>query len=284
MYIWVLSRCEGNSLDAVISKCHAANITWLAVKAGDQGSRGWMPTHKGLPQFSKSVVDRLHAAGLKVFGWSYDVPQKYTKNGAVVERGNILVRQAQIVKAVADLGADGFIIDAETEWDRAVTPDADARAYLKAIKDQGLPDGFLLGDAPWAAVGGHPKFPTTEFGKGVDFRCPQALWVLGTDRNKMVVGPVDDTCGAYAFQWDAYEAWVSTRRKPPAPGAVKPHLTGGGLFVEGKRSPTVAEVAYFEQFMRDRGCSGVLYWEWSQVPSWIWTALMDGTIPAYGDQ
>ncbi len=271
MYIWVLARTENGNLDKIITKCKECNITWLAIKAGDQGSTGWMPTRSGKPQFSASIVKRLHDAGIRVFGWSYDVPQRYKDDtGNVIDRGGVHLRQAKIVKAVADIGADGFIIDAEIEWDRAVDPDLEAREYIAAIKAQCLPPDFLIADATWAAIAGHPRFPTTEFGKFVDFRCPQALWVLATDKKRKVEGPVDDMCEAYAFQWDAYEAWVASKRKPKAPEAIKPHLTGGGLFNQGARTVKPFEVEYFEHFMRQRGCPGVIYWVWENVPQRIW--------------
>jgi len=274
MYIWVLARTEGGDLDKIIAKCKECNITWLAIKAGDQGSTGWMPTRRGLPQFSADIVKRLHDAGIRVFGWSYDCPRRYKNaKGVMVDRGDILEKQAKIVKKVADAGADGFIIDAEVEWDRAENPDTDAWAYLADIRAQGLPPDFLLADAPWASVGAHPRFPTTEFGKGVDFRCPQALWVLKTDRKKVVEGPVDDMCDAYAFQWDTYEAWAANKRKPKAPEAIKPHLTGGGLFDAGSRKIMPHELPYFENFMRQRGCPGVLYWVWEAVPERTWNWL-----------
>jgi hypothetical protein len=275
MYVWVLARTEGGSLDKIIAKCHECNITWLAIKAGDQGN-SWMPKFRGKLQFNAAIVDALHAAGIKVFGWSYDVPSTYKdKKGALIQRPGILDRQADVVKLVQDCGADGFIIDAEVEWNRAIDPDTEAAAYMRAIyKRIGLLTDFVVGDAPWPLVQYHPSFPFTAFGKSVDFRSPQVYWTAQKlDKDHEVAGPVDDSWERYRFAWDAYEVWVAKKRKPAAPQAAKPHLPTGSLFDDGKTLVQPYELTYFEENARLAGAQGVLYWVWESVPQRIWDHL-----------
>lgn len=276
MWIWVLARTEDGDLDRIIAKCKLCGITWLAIKAGDQGN-SWMPSFRGKQQFNTHVVKRLHDAGIKVFGWSYDVPTRYKSvDGAVVTRPDVLKKQADVVKRVAGCGADGFIIDAEAEWNRALFPDVEAETYMKLIKEQRLPEDFLVGDAPWPLVQYHPSFPFTAFGKYVDFRSPQVYWTAQKlDKDHTVEGPVDDSWNRYRYSWESYETWVRTKRKPPAPGAIKPHLPSGSAFNHGKTLVQGYEIRYFEAHAKAEGMGGVLYWVWELVPDHIWKLLSE---------
>lgn len=275
-YCWHVAKCEGGDLSKIVQKCKDAGVSWLAVKAGDQG-RPWT-------QFSKELVDTLHAGGVQVFGWSYDVPTTYKDVlGRTISNPGVLRKQAVVIKRVADMGADGFIIDAESEWDRAIHPDDEATAYGKEVASLGLSKDFLVGDAPWPLVSYHASFPFTAFGKWVAFRTPQVYWTaMKLDKNHKVVGPVDDSCERYAFSWDTYETWVKHGRKPPAPEAVCPHLPGGSAFTDGRCVVKPSELAYFEAFAAARGNPGVLYWVWDACPEDIWTALVSKTVPEYG--
>lgn len=275
MYIWVLARTEHGDINKIIAKCKECNITWLAIKAGDQGN-SWMPTLKKKPQFSADIVKRFHDAGIKVYGWSYDVPAAYkTKDGQIIKRNGVLEAQANIVKKVQECGADGFIIDAEVEWDRALDPDAQATEYMQLIgqKVKSLTD-FAIGDAPWPIVQYHPTFPFTAFGLYVDFRCPQVYWTAQKlDKNHEVAGPVDDSWERYRLSWASYERWVAEKRIPVAPHAIKPHFPAGSAWDNGNTLVQSYEINYFEGHAREEGMQGVLYWVWELVPQRIWDGL-----------
>ncbi len=62
MWIYVLPESNGGDVDSIALDAHARGVTTLFVKAGD-GTRYW-------PQFSRELVDALHARGLKVCGYS----------------------------------------------------------------------------------------------------------------------------------------------------------------------------------------------------------------------
>lgn len=249
-WIWNLPKCEGGDVDKIIAKCKECHITWLSIKAGDQG-RPWK-------QFSKTLVDKLHAAGIMVFGWSYDTPSAYRD-------------QALVVKKVADAGADGFLFDAEIEWDKCPDPDAFAIKYLDEVVTK-VPASFLLGDAPWDRPNVHQNFPFTEFGKVVDFRAPQAYWVA----HKV---SVETSCSKYWDSWKNYESLLLGKRKLPQ--AVKPHYPSGSTWSDPDYVCTVKDVLYFENFMKDKGCKGVLHWVWDMCPQAIWDAFKSGAIPPF---
>lgn len=268
-YVWQLPHCDGGDVSRIIDRCKRCGVTWLAVKAGDQG-RPWA-------QFTASLVDQLHAAGIKVFGWSYDVPDAYraVKDNHVVVDPSRVRRQVEVIRSVLAAGADGFVTDSEVEWDRGVNPDREAHEYADAMV-AAVPPDFTLGDAPWPIIACHPTFPFTVFGQHVQFRCPQVYWTE-------IGGGVGSVWARYTASWDRFAA----QGHP-----VRPMLPSGSVYhkvsrdeqgrVHMIRACTVADVATFERLAREAGCPGVLHWEYSQVPSEVWAAMESGAIPAWG--
>lgn len=299
-YVWVLAKCEGGNVAAIIDRCQRCGVSWLAVKIGNTGS-SWIPKFRHKVQLTRDVVDQFHAAGLKVFGWSYDLPRSYrTREGEARFAPSILERQAEVYKKAAAIGCDGVISDSEAEWDRAVYPDLDADRFGEAIRAR--VHTLAVGDAPWAYTGYHPSFPFTHFGKFVDFRCPQVYWME-------ISGGVRRVCETYARYWDKYESNPRHPRRPHLPsgsiydklatrGIGRPFETNGipkqfpetgfrALLKTIRAIPkatqlvSVDDIAFFEKFMRDRGCPGVLHWEYSQVPERVWQAFESGEIPRW---
>nr|CAB4128507.1 hypothetical protein UFOVP114_37 [uncultured Caudovirales phage] len=244
-WIWHLSGCEGGQIAAIIAKAQKCGVTWLAIKAGDQGNP-WS-------QFTPALVQALHAAGLKVYGWSYDVPGKVSVQTAVVKR-------------VADCGADGFIIDAEIEWERP-SADKDAAAYISSLNGLSLPANFVLAHAPFDVISGHAAFPYTAFGSGVSFVSPQAYWP------EHGMSEAASTARMLA-QWQKYATQKPQAARPLLPSgySVQPDLPGGKM-------PTAADMLAFEAHCKAAGCAGVLYWRWDGTPDAIWQGLAGTSFP-----
>src|SRR5215217_7678181 len=62
MWVYVLSSSNGGDVESIAFDAQLRGVTTLVVKAGD-GTRYWR-------QFSRELVDALHAHGLKVCGYS----------------------------------------------------------------------------------------------------------------------------------------------------------------------------------------------------------------------
>ncbi|MFN7138542.1 MAG: immunoglobulin domain-containing protein, partial [Limisphaerales bacterium] len=130
-------------------------MQFLVVKAGD-GATIW-------DQFNAELVTAAHNAGLKIFGYGrvygLDIP------GEIAVATNVL-----------SLGADGFIIDAEIEYESHILTNnhAAAEEYCQGIR-AAYPNAFL-GHAPFALINSHPTFPYVTFGKYVDVVMPQCYW------------------------------------------------------------------------------------------------------------
>lgn len=245
-WIWHLDKCEGGDLQKIAARARACGVTWLAIKAGNGGSQ-WS-------QFTTAVVQALHAAGIKVFGWSYDVP-------------GFEAAQAKVIKAVAATGADGFLIDAEIDWEHVDDPDASARKYVAAIAALQLPADFVLGHAPFDVISGHQKFPYTVLGTACMLVSPQMYWsehgisVLASTNRAMT-------------QWAAYRQKHPDACKALLPSgySVKPDLRGGS-------TPTAEEILQFEVLCAAGGCPGVLLWRWDGTPDRVWQGLEGTSYP-----
>ena len=161
-WIWQMSSCLSSlgvaDVQGVIDYEKAKGMQWITVKCGDGGS---LYPSAGAPQFTADLVNRAHAAGLKIFGWAY----AYGANVA----GEIFVATNSL-----GLGADGFIIDAETEYEVLANNAAAATAYCQGIR-AAYPTRFLA-HAPYPIISSHSGFPYVAFGTNCDAVMPQAYW------------------------------------------------------------------------------------------------------------
>jgi hypothetical protein len=137
-------------------------IRHLIVKAGsnDQLFRGCYP---GLPsQFTSNVVSVAHTNGLLIFGYN----RSYGSN---------IVGEVAIADYVFAQGADGFVFDAEAEWEsgHAWITNGPAQAWqLCATVRAHWPNKFLA-HAPFPIIYLHTTFPYKEFGYWCDAVMPQ---------------------------------------------------------------------------------------------------------------
>jgi len=134
-------------------------ISFIVVKAGE-GSTNFPTTGA---QFNSNLVFQAHAVGLKIFG--------YTRSYGVNVNGEI-----GVATNAMKLGADGYIIDAEVEWESGNLANGPALAtqYCNGIKAV-YPTRFL-GHAPMPMISLHSSFPYKEFGIGCDAVMPQDYW------------------------------------------------------------------------------------------------------------
>lgn len=167
-WIYILSNAQnqlGGNAPAV------SNLTSLMIYEKNQGlqyliiksaEEGTLYPSAGSPQFTGAVVDAGHAAGLKIFGYGRfygtDVP------------GEIAM-----VNYVFGQGADGFVIDAEGEWESLANNTVVASNLCSSIRTN-WPTKFLA-HSPFAYIGVHTAFPYKEFGYYCDAAMPQDYWI-----------------------------------------------------------------------------------------------------------
>jgi len=136
-------------------------IRYLVVKAAtsDQLFNGCLKT----PQFTSALVEAAHENGLWIFG--------YNRSYGADIKGEIAV-----ANYVFHQGADGFVWDAEAEWESSnpwIGAAGAAKAWqLCSTVRSNWPAKFLA-HAPFPIISNHPSFPYKEFGYWCDAVMPQ---------------------------------------------------------------------------------------------------------------
>ncbi len=154
MWIWYMSASDGGSVASVVAQAKAAGVTTLFIKSSDGSTNYWS-------QFSKQLVEELHAQGLKVCAWQYVY-------------GTNPVGEAEMgAKAVAN-GADCLVIDAESQYEGLYGA---AQTYIDTLRAKIGPT-YPLGLASFPYVNYHPSFPYSVFlgPGGAQFNAPQMYW------------------------------------------------------------------------------------------------------------
>jgi len=158
MWVWYVSHSEGGSVAAIIARAKADGIGTVYVKAGDGGGR-WS-------QFSRGLVQALHAGGLDVCAWQFVY-------------GDNPVAEARVAAVAVAKGADCFVIDAEGDYEGKY---AAADRYIRTLRAQ-IGETFPVSLAGFPYVDYHPGFPYSVFfgSGGAQYNQPQMYWkTIGT--------------------------------------------------------------------------------------------------------
>ena len=168
MWIWQVARSDAGDPARIVARARAARLSYVVVKAA-QGTRWW-------PQFSRPLVDALHAGGLRVCAYQRAVARAPA-------------REARVLARAVPLGADCLVIDAEIEYERKY---AAAEAYVSALRDA-VGEDFPVALTTFPYVHFHLRFPYSVFlgPRGAQVSLPQIYWkLLGTN-----------PAGAFARTW-----------------------------------------------------------------------------------
>ena len=134
-------------------------IRFIVVKAGD-GNQLYYGTY-GHPQFTSALVNTAHAYGLFIFGYNYSV-------------GSDIPGEVAIADYVFNTGADGFVYDAETEWESSVIGSQGPTLawQLCSTVRAHWPNKFQAYSS-YPIISYHSSFPYKEFGYWCDTSMPQ---------------------------------------------------------------------------------------------------------------
>ena len=217
MWVYVLSSSNGGDVESIAFDAHLRGVTTLVVKSGD-GTRYW-------PQFSRELVDALHAHGIKVCAYSRIFSRKPVTEARVSAR------------AVTEAGADCFVIDAEKEYEGRYTQ---ARQYVRELRRLVGPD-YPLGFTSFPYVDLHRSLPYSVFlgPGGAQFNLPQIYW--------RAIGDTVDEAFARTYAWnDLYG---------------RPIRPLGQVWM----NPPVAEVTRFRELAAAYGSPGFSWWSWQSA-------------------
>lgn len=242
-------------------------INYIIVKAGDGGND--FNGHYSFPQFNSNLVFQAHAAGLHIFG--------YTRSYGTNVPGEIAMGAK-----VYNLGADGFVLDAEADWESShlgTNGPALATQLCSGIKAQ-FPTKFL-GHAPLSIISFHSSFPYAQFGYYCDTVMPQAYWQDG-GLGALVSYSPSKMVARMDSEWSRWQRsltgqWTNAI-KPLAPIAQGWNPTSTNI-------TTGAQITQFFNALKGDprpvtagGYKGVNFWRADLHTADIWTGIGSNTI------
>jgi hypothetical protein len=153
MWIWELPAANGGNLSSIVATARRYGIGTLLIKSGD-GTGLWS-------QFNSSMVQTLHADGLRVCAWQYVY--------GIHPSG-----EADVGAAAVRDGADCLIIDAESEYESKYIS---AQTYIRRLRSL-VGANYPLALAGFPYVDYHPGFPYSVFlgPDGAQYNAPQMYW------------------------------------------------------------------------------------------------------------
>ena len=158
MWVWYMHKSNRGNVGSIIAQAKRSHVGTVYIKAGD-ATTTWS-------QFTTSLVDALHAGGLKVCAWQFVY-------------GNAPYKEARVGAAAAAKGADCLIIDAEGQYEGKY---ASADRYVHKLRSLVGAD-YPVALAAFPYVDYHPGFPYSVFlgPGGAQFNQPQMYWkTIGT--------------------------------------------------------------------------------------------------------
>ncbi len=251
-WIWQVPTCISalglGSVQGLIDFEKSRGMRWITVKCGDGGSV-WS-------QFNSDLVTRAHGAGLKIFGWAYAY-------------GNNVQGEINVALNALGLGADGFIIDAETEYEALANNNVAASNYCSAIKAS-YPTRFLA-HAPYPIISLHSGFPYVMFGKFCDAVMPQAYWadIGGTNYAVTMVARMNS-------EWRAWQNGLTGANT----NAIKPIIPIGQGYNSVNGTVTGLQISNFLNALKTNttvvtpgGYKGVSFWSCQHHSPDMWNAI-----------
>ena len=217
-------------------------MQYLIIKAGDGST---LYPSAGNPQLTSAVINAGHAAGLKIFGYN----RSY---------GTDIAGELTISDYVFNQGGDGFVIDAEIEWESQNLPNNTvAASNLCASIRTNWPNKFLA-HSPFAYISYHSSFPYKEFGYYCDVVMPQDYW----NEISMVNCSPSQMVADMSSQWRNWQSSLSGKWT----NSIKPICALGGAW-NSTCTVTAAQITEFVNALKNDsnpatrgGYKAVNYW------------------------
>ena len=236
-------------------------LRYIVIKAATGPS---LYPSNGNPQFTADVVSAGHAAGLWVFGYNRS-------------DGTDIPAEIGIADYVFNLGADGFVFDAESEWESQNLPDnANKAIQLCSAVRTNWPNKFLA-HAPFPIITYHSTFPYKEFGYYCDAVMPQDYWIeIGVTPTYMV--------SWMNSQWTTWQNGLSGQWR----NAIKPIVAAGQGWSSTSGTVTAGQVTEFFNALKTQaspattgGFKGANFWRAELHPLDVWDAIRTNNIGVF---
>lgn len=225
-YIHIVKQCENGDPDRIAALAREANLSHVLVKIAD----GAFPYNVDLDNgydYARPSIKKLQAQNIQVWGWQYVY-------------GDYPDQEAEIaVKRAMELGVDGFVVNAEIQYEKKSKASA-AKRYMTILRNN-------LGKLPIALSSFrypsyHINLPWAEFLEYCDYNMPQIYWVKShNNAGEQLQRSVNEFKQIRPF---------------------RPIIPTGPTYKESGWVPTKAEVVEFMTTAKQLGLSAVNFWYW----------------------
>jgi hypothetical protein len=296
--VWIYSMTDatnklGGHIQAVTNETSlmlfykSVGIRYFIVKIGtsDKLFNGCYAT----PQLTSNLVNTAHQNGILIFGYN----RSYGSN---------IVGEVAIANYVFNTGADGFVFDAEAEWETgASTPwitNGSAQAWqLCSTVRSNWPNKFLA-HAPFAIINVHATFPYKEFGYWCDAVMPQMYHFSSAG----IKGSPSATINWADVNWNSFHSSLRSMPNSNINGttvvwtnAIKPiiplqdvygNVVSGGIICESPEPSVYADkdvMEFMDYAIADPNCptaggyKGANYWRADTIGSNQWNNISTGS-------
>jgi len=232
-FIWQVPNCDGGSASKIAAAAASAGLTHVLLKIAD-GPYAYNINSKGV-DLLPPIVAELRARGIHPWGWHYIYGINPSGEAKIA------------VSRTKALGLDGYVIDAESEFEKSgmATP---AATFVKALRS-GLPNTpIALSSFRYPSI--HKNFPWSTFLAKIDFNMPQVYWE-------------DAHNPAYQLDQSVQEL---TALKPSLPV-----FPTGPCYPNGKWKPTTSDLTAFLQEAEKLKLTGANFfaWDYARQSSYI---------------
>ncbi len=243
------------NIPTLMSYYQSQGIKHIIVKAGT-GSTNFPATGN---QFTTTLVTEAHNKGIKIFG--------YTRS-----YGDNIQGEIDIATLCFNRGADGFVLDAEAEWEasrQGTQGSAKAIQLCSGIKNL-WPTKFLA-HAPFPYISLHSSFPYKEFGIYCDAVMPQDYWNYIGVTPAQILSDMDTEYRAFYVKLTGADV-----------AAIKPIVPLGQADVS--TIPGSEITAFYNAINNDTKCvtkggyKGINWWRTDLHTTAHWSAINSGTL------
>lgn len=236
--IWKVRDCEGGNPSIIASEARKANLTHVLIKIADGAS----PYNiiNNVDQVAP-VVQVLHSNGIEAWGWHYVY-------------GNDPVGEARIASSrVLQLGLDGYVIDAETEYKLPGRED-NAKLFMNELR-RSLPN-FPVALSSFRYPTLHYQFPWKAFLEKCDFNMPQVYWQAAHNPEEQLMRSVREFENLTPF---------------------RPILPTGPVYRYGDWQPTPEDIVEFMNAAQTLKLSAVNFftWDYRKILASLWDTISE---------
>jgi len=228
-FMWKIPQVLGGDPSAIAAKAEDAGLSHVLIKIADDSDWIYNYDYDQDVDFVPPVRDALREAGLSVWGWHY-------------VRGDDPIGEAQLaVERMKQLGLDGYVIDAEGEYQQR-GKDKAARRFMEDLR-AGLPR-TPIAFSSYRFILQHPEMPAEIFLEKCDFAMPQIYFEQAHNPESQIQRCVDQ--------------YMSLKN-------ARPIISTGPAYSNEGWTPTANEINRFMIKVKELGHPAVNFWSFDYV-------------------